>query len=481
MKNRGVNFIALVLWVSMSIYFFNMDTEAFVLFLLLPPMIGGLLYFAIRKGYFVLTLFFGLAFFATAITPAFFFMNKDDYSYSGFSAIKDFNFDIYEFLNIYGYLYLMLFLILLFTVILNKKLIKHPNKKDPQRNNPKQLSSDISLGIRPAIEKRNYSIYIMLFIFGVLAPLNIFMYINGIGISTIEPEAKAFKVVGITFYFRNYIAPLIITYLYLKSNRNKGITLLILFYAAFIGVLSLSKGNVALTCLPVLLFALLDRKTARLSLSCLYFMMLYGIVAWARQFVFLADVGSFEMIRLVFNGFSIESLSESLNLISALGEFASRLYGANVIVLAHKFNLDNNLIEAINFYLCKSENLSSIIFSDVFELVEHEGMVFGVGMGYLGTMILLANKNLLVLLILSFITALYLSVSEIIVKKYTTSANVFAPAGYGLGFFMVFFLFDANMEKYYLILAVSIIGLFFLNYKRNINSLFGNRRVKHFS
>jgi len=475
LKNRGISFIVFLLWVSILIYFLNIDTEAFVLFLLLPPMFGVLLYFAIRSKHFILTLFFGLTFIANAISPAFLFMNRDDYHYSGFSAIKDFNFDIYEFLSIYGYLYLMLLLILLFTLKLNKKLIKHPNKKDSKRNNPRQSSLDNKLGIYRSIEKRRnsnkqiISIFIVLFIFCILVPLNIFMYVNGIGISTVQPTAQPFKLVGITFYFRAYIAPLIITFLYFKSKRNMGITLVILFYVAFIGILSLSKGNVLLNCLPIFIFAFLDRKTVRLCLVSLYILVVYGIVSWARQFVFLADVGSFEMIQLIFNGLSVETFSEFLNLFSVLGELSSRLYGANVMVLAHLSNLENNVMEAINFFLGKSENLSLFIFNDVFGLVDAEGVVIGVGMGYLGTMLLLVNKNLVMLLILSFITAIYLSVSEAIVRKYTTSATAFSPAGYGFGFFMILFLYPANIEKYYVVLSVAIIGLFLMNFKRNKN------------
>jgi hypothetical protein len=471
MKNRWINVIILLLWVSMLIYFFNMNTEAFILFLLIPPLIGILLYFAIKTKYIILTLFFGLAFLGTSITPAFFFLNKSDYSYSGFSAIKDFNFDIYEFLQIYGHLYLMLCLILFFTIILNKKLIKDINKKKSQTSNPRQIIFANTMAKRPAIEKkinsnkRIYSIYIFLFIICIMMPLNIVMYLNGIGIATVEPVAKIFKIVGITFYFRNYIAPLIIAYLYFKSNRNNSVTFFILFYAAFIGVLSLGKGNVALTCLPVLLFALLDSKKARLVLSVLYFIILYGTVSWARQFVLLADVGSFEMIKLIFDNFLILPLSESLNIISTLGEFAGRLYGANVIVLAYRYNLENNIIEAVNFYLGKSENLSSIIFNEVFGMVGADGVVIGVGMGYLGTMILLANKNLLLLALLSFITAFYLSISEVIVRKYTINTNIFASIGYGLGFFMVFFLYDGFLKFYYIILSISIFGMFFYTIK----------------
>lgn len=485
MKNRGFHYIIFFVWVSMLIYFYNMDTEAFVLFLILPPILGWVLYCAIKSGYFVLTGFFGLSFIATAITPAFFFMNKNDYSFSGFNAIKDFNFDIYEFLNIYLYVIFMLLLILIFTISLNKIFIKQISTKIQRKNNlgyeshGKYLLIRQEKEIRKKINNKIYTLYIVLFVMGVLVPLNMFMYVNGIGISTVVPEARSFKIVGILFYFRNYFVPVIITYLYFKSNRKTGITILLLLYAAFVGALSLSKGNITLICLPVVLFAFLDRKIARLTISAFYFLLLFGIVAWARQFVFLTDAGSFEMIYLIYDSFSIDIFSDSLDIVAVVGEFANRLYGASVLVLAHKFNLDNNITEAANFYLVNSEGLSNIIFNDVFGLVAVNDLVLGVGMGYLGSMILLANKNLLVLCFLAFITAIYLSISEIIVRKYITSKNVWAPAGYALGFFMIFFLFDANIQKFYLVIGASIAGLFLLDFKRNINSVVCKRFKKN--
>jgi hypothetical protein len=401
-------------------------------------------------------------------------LNREHFSYSGFSAIKDFNFDLYEFLSIYGYFYVLILLVLFFTLTFNKILIKNKEKKHLHRNSPKSSIVDQHIGIfRPIGKTRGlnsgfFAFLLILFILGALLPLNIFMYTNGIGISTVQPTAMPFKLVGITIYLRNYIAPLIIAYLYFKSNRNMSIALIILFYASFIGILSLSKGNIVLTCFPVLLFALLDRKIVRLSFAFLYVLGLYGFSAWSRQFVFLTDVGSFEMIQMIFKNVSIESLIGSLNIVNTFREFSFRLYGANVLVLAYQSNLEDSLTLLINFYLGQSESLDEIIFSDVFGLVAVDEVVIGVGMGYLGTVLLLTNQNVLTILLVSFITAIYLSVSEVIVRKYTSRVSVFAPAGYGFGFFMTFFIYDASIAKYYVVLLASLVGLFLMYFMRRL-------------
>jgi hypothetical protein len=473
-KNLKLNFIVLLLWVSMLIYFFNLDTEAFVLFLFLPPMIGVLLYFAIREGYFVLSLFFLLAFIGTAITPAYFFIHKDWYKYSGGNAIRDFNFDIYEFLYIYGYLYFMLGLILLFTTILIRIFIKRSEKGINVFTLKKYEiglngTSFQSANAISRYSSKRYSMYLVLFIIGVLIPLNLYMYINGIGISTVEPVYKEFKIVGISFYFRNYVAPIIITYLFFNTKRGLGLTAIILLYAIFIGLVSLSKGNVLLTCVPVILFALVDNKMTRFILSALFFLSLYGIIGWARQFVFLAEVGSFEMIRLIFDNIDIESLGEAVNLFELVGEFSNRLYGASVIVLAHKFSLVDNFSVATGFFMAQPHELSLIVTYDVFGMVPVEGVSVGIGMGYLATMILLANKNLFFLGMLSLMTGVYLTIAQIIVTKYISQVNMFASIGYALGFFMVFFLVNADIYKFYVIVVISILGLFVVGDRKKSN------------
>jgi len=472
MNNRKINFIVLLLWASMLIYFFNMDTEAFVLFLFLPPMIGVLLYFAIRTGYFVLTLFFLLAFIGTAITPAFFFLHKDWYEYSGFNAIRDFNFDIYEFLYIYGYLYFMLILILLFTTILNRIFIKRSEKRINVFTGKKYVTgingtSFQSANVISRYLSKRYSMYLVLFIIGILIPLNLYMYTNGIGISTVEPVYKEFKIVGISFYFRNYVAPMIVAYLYFNTSRGLGLTAIILLYAIFVGLLSLSKGNVLLACAPVILFALKDKKMTKFILSGLFFVLLWGAIGWARQFVFLAEVGSLEMIRLILDNIDTELLRESVNLFEIAGQFANRLYGASVIALAHTFSLEDNFSVAIGFFMAQPDELSLIVANDVFGLTPVESVTVGVGMGYLATMILIANKNLFFLGILSLMTGVYLTISEIIVTKYIRRVNIFASIGYASGFFMMFFLINADIYKFYVIVAISIVGLFVVRDRKN--------------
>ncbi|MEI8060523.1 MAG: hypothetical protein WCG67_10235, partial [Ferruginibacter sp.] len=306
--------------------------------------------------------------------------------------------------------------------------------------------------------KKKYSYYIIIFVICVLAPLNIWMYTNGIGISATEPPVLRYRLVGVTHLFRSYVAPLIIGYLYYRSKRGVGVVLVLLLYALFYGLLSLSKGAVVITCLPVLFLAYLDKRIKTLFLVALYMIVLYSVIGWFRQFVFIADIGSLNMINMGINNLSFESLGEFGNLLSSIEAISFRLNGANLYVLGYQYDLPNNFVEIINFYSCSSEQLNEIIYYDIFGLpVPQDGMTMGVSLGYLGTIFLLSGKSLGLVIILSIITALLLCGSDLIVKKYLNLHNQnYALLGYGIAFLLLVTLTTPDMNKFYFILFISI-------------------------
>src|SRR4030067_1512698 len=375
----------MLMWMYLSIYFYANDADAFILFMILPPLLGIILYISIKTKYVVLTMFFSLAFVSHAINPAFFFLNRANYAYDGWGAVKDFSFDLSDFFPIYRDMYLLLIYIFIFTVLLNKLFNNNaPSKTAVMNKSAKSVHCSDTSERQMVITKRSkskkgiYSLLICLFIFFVVVPLNLFMYTNGIGISTIDPKRLPFKLVGITFYLRNYIVPIIITYLYYRSRRTNMLTALILLYGMLVGILSLSKGNVILTILPVVLFSLIDNKKMRLYFSLLYAIFLYSMVSWARQFVFISSVGSIEMIENVFSNLIENDFIGWQMIVTFLNAFSERLYGAQSAVLAYQSDIDDNIAEIFNFFLARTGNLPDILLNDLFGLHFTGGEAFGV-------------------------------------------------------------------------------------------------------
>jgi hypothetical protein len=461
MSARTLIFFAIAAWVLSLIYFLAAGAEVFMFAVIFPPMAATLIYASYKRRFFTLTVFLSFAFVAHAFSPAFFFMNKDEYSYAGFSAIRDFDFNVYEFAEIYANVFLLLILIVMFSILLNRLFF---NSKTAIVQNDLKTRLPV---VPTARGGKAYDIRLIVFIICGLLPLNALMYVYGIGISTVEPQQLPFKLVGISFYLRAYVAPVLLTWMYLKSRRGLVATLFILLYAALVGVLSLSKGAISLACLPVIIFSVLDNHRARLIVSSLYFLLLYSAVSWARQFVFVADVGTFELVQLILDNVTLEIFSDSGSLASTIGQLSARLYGAQSVVLAYQYNLSGQFAEIANFFLGVTETYSYIVNQELFGLEPAEGVVVGAGIGYLATMILLANKSLIVLALLAFISAGCFVVSEAALRKYITSGNtLFRGLGYALGFLMMFFLYDAYIVKFYSLLLLSICGVFMMDFMR---------------
>jgi hypothetical protein len=469
MKINDYLFFTILIWVALLFNFLLKDIDAFWLFLLLPPVMGLLVYIAIKQGGVVLPLFFVVSFPGIAITPAFLFLNKDNFHYSGFSAVRGFGFDIEEFLVIYAHLFFMLLLILFFTATINRllhiKKVSTNNLTGFKRSN-KHVRTTKPINI---LNYKKYNFYLIGLVFFILAPLNILMYANGIGISATEPPILGYNIVGITFYFRNYISPLIIGYLYFRSTQQLSVMLAVLLYAFIFGLLSLSKGSVLITCLPVLLFAFFNRKPNTFVLVVLYSVILYGLVNWLRQFVFISKVGSFEIYNMAINNFSIEMLSEIFDIVGIIETIAFRLSGANLYVLAYQYDIGNNFSEILNFYTNSWHLLAERIYSVIFELPKASaGVTMGVSLGYLGTLFLLAGTSLGLLTMLAFITAILLSTSELIVYKYLLINNrLWSCIGYGVAFMIILLLVTPNMGKLYFVMLLSLVGLFILRVTLN--------------
>lgn len=462
--NKPNYFGALVIWwLFFLIYFLVNNIESFILFLILPPVFIFMFHVALSKRYVVMSMFFALVFISQAINPAFFFLNKNDFINAPAWAVDDFNFDLPEFFFAYKDMYLLLICIFIFTLVLNRIFVRPRLKitieaKDTQSNRKKSKKQSV-------LTKQNgmlYAQYIYLLMVFIAIPLNFFMYTHGVGISTVEPEHLPFKLVGITFYVRNYIIPVLLMYLYFKSTRTRMLSLLILLYGMLVGILSLSKGNILLTLSPVILFSYLDGHKLRLFISVMYGIFLYLFVSWARQFVFISDIGSLDMIINIFSHVSENDFFDWNILPNFFAAISDRLYGAQYTLLANQFDLADNVQETLNFLIANTDHLSQIIYTEVFRLPIFDGVVVGVNIGYLNILILLANKNLLLLTFLALVTALYLTVAELIIYKYISMNKYFGLIGYPLAFFMVFFLFDGVIGKFYFVFMLSVIGLFLI-------------------
>jgi hypothetical protein len=452
-------FFFLFSWMSLLVYLLYFNFQAFVLFLILPIFFGSMLYYAVKKRYISLSIFLIFTFIAQAINPPFFFLNQERLLSSPQWKLGDFNFDLLDFLNLNKELYILIICIFVFYKYFLKKISKKVHIKESSfpkissTNKPKSLNSSIKYSLS------KYSIYLFVLILLFAIPLNIFMYNNGIGIATVNPERLPFKLVGITVYTRFFLIPSLIFYLYFKSKRSIIIVLLIIFYALFVSIISMSKVQGLLILLPVIIFSLLDNKKSRVAFVGLLGAFIYVVIGSIRSVSFDLNLNPFEIFQLIgtfisFNGFSIPGF---------LFEFSDRLYGSQYTILVNNFNLEYNIGETIKFLIGNTYSLSQIMTFDLFGLSEFAGRVIGVNIGIFNKILLLANKNYFLLIFLAYYVSMCLCIIEWISIKYSQFHDFGKVAGYCLSFIMVFYLYDGVIAKYYFLVFISLLGLLILN------------------
>jgi hypothetical protein len=453
LKKNIVSYFVII-WVIILIYFSIFDFKSFILFLILPLIYGFLLFFSIKNKIISLSIFLTLAFLSQALNPSFFFFNRKIYLEGEKWIMGNFNFDILDFFRIFANSYLLILLIFLFTIFFKKLWFKkeiYAFKKVTNRSTNQK-------NIKKIDYKYSYLLYIFIFLFAM--PLCIFMYNNRIGISTIDPVRLPFKLVGISIYTRMLVIPSMLFILYSKSKRGILDFAVIMFFALVVGVLSLSKGIIIISLLPLIIYSYIDKTNFKLAISLLYCAILYMFISEFRQIILISNLGPIEMIKNIYNLYIESDVSNQNFFFQFVNAFTDRLYGAQYTILAHNFNLSNNFNELINFFFCRNDNLSIIIYRDIFNLAESTDSVVGVNIGYLNILILLANKNIFLLIIVSIITSFYLIIIEKIRLVLTKNKGIKNFLGYILSFIMIYFLYDGFLMKFYIILSISLFFIF---------------------
>lgn len=441
-------------WIILLAHFWGED--AFILSLVLTPPLAALLIMSIRSGNLALSLFMGLALVSHAIAPPFFFMNRDGYSYGGgFGAVKDFNFEVPEFLGIYAYVLLFLTATVLFALSMNSRFAR----AGEPRLGRLALRDDKGAERRlTRIARTRAGLILALFIVFVGAPLSLWMYSQRIGITGIEPNVLPYRLTGILTYFRMFVVPVVLFGLYSKSNRTLPVTALIISYTALGGFASASRYFVFSTVVAVALFSLVDRKMMRFYVVTVATAAIFVLVTASRDYVYSGYMPLLELIQTTVAGYDPSDFSA----FEFIGGVANRLWGPQDVVLAFQYDVPNRLAAIGNYFT------SRVVVSDL--TYEFYGMVFsgdsagfGVGIGYISWMILLANRSIFALLGLALITACLLSASERLSRTFRVRpGGHWNSGGQAIAFLFVYFLYTSTINWWYQAFFLVCVSAWFL-------------------
>ena len=294
------------------------------------------------------------------------------------------------------------------------------------------------------IIKRKFKIFFYLLLM-VGISIKIWMYSNSIGLTGIDSPKLPYKLTGILFYVSLFIIPILIFYSYWKmgpSNRNFISVIILTIFAIINGITSVSKGAGLISIAPAILFALYEKKFLLFTISAIGALIGASMASAARFIVYVIDANNkssadvtasvWNLVLEVLNGKDF-NLGNSNFLLETFLTLVNRVEGYSNLVFANDYDL--SVVTDIYKYM------TNIILPNFYEVnadshhMQWQGNTlpegFYNGGSLLTNVVILGNINILLLIWLSFITALYLLIVEIsvigVLKKYNLNKLIAIP------------------------------------------------------
>lgn len=379
------------------------------------PLLFGLLLAARTKS--DLLIVFALAALVSGwLAPLGFFWERDKFTYGGQSGIKDFQFFVFEFIGLYIPVLAGYFIILSMAII--------PFLRQKKSMTPVEVVSHVSVGFELAqkMPKRHKHSANARFVFVatvlVFAAINWWMFTNSIGITGINPPELPFKLSGILYYTARFVLPIILVYLMTKFRPTSIELSLLVVYACFASLTSVSKATLFLLFMPALIIIFLHKRFFLFGVALVLFAIFYPVVGVARNFVYLVE-GGISIRNIDFS--LIEVLSSSLldytaeDLFSGPLAIIERIGGGQDVVLAAQY--DSNLVagpiaEFIRLYIFDFLDLASTAQGLMYDYTPDVlGYATGDG-GFFAHMLLAGGDSVVMMLVVSLYQGALLSIAN---------------------------------------------------------------------
>lgn len=434
-------------WGAYLIFLLSEDAASFWISAALTPIFGVPAYRACKSRNLVLQAFAVLGFIGHAIGAPYFWMTRGTASYSGFGAVKNFEFALPEFFRIYGWVACLYILIILFTLYLDRVNV-----------GALRLPVPASPAVAPLQERRSAWL-LSLLILCVAVPMNIYMIRNRIGITGIVSEERAFRIVGLLYYGRLFFLPMILTALYPRTSKGWAVSLLIAAYAVFAGFSAASRTVLLLSLMPLLLDIFLNRKRVRLIILGLFAAVSFVAVSVSRDYTYTTHSLSYsDMISTTLN---LVSGSNNVTPMTVVGGIANRLYGAQDMILAYQFEPGDPFGSFFSYFWSggRADSVVPNLTYDFYGLIFDEGSGFGVGIGTMAYLLILGRASLLLLIFGALAIAALLSLGDKCLFWASVSSAVHdLPVRYFAAVILGFTIYSSSLNLAYMLMILMIIA-----------------------
>jgi hypothetical protein len=460
--NKSLLFFFGIQFFIYSVILFFKDAQAGSIFIFLFVFFLFFIFKALSIKNNLLTAILILSGIAHVIGAPLFILNKQDYSFSGWNAVRDFDFSTFFFMKVYAYSLFSLFLLLFFISILSR----HLKFKAP-------LIQNLNSKINKNVSQIWTVTFFLLLAFSIF--IAIFMYVNNIAILGIESDRLPFKLVGILFYFRGYFLPFLLFFVFWKTSRSFIVSFFFIIASLVVGALSASRGVTFIYMFPVLL-SILNRKIAIREISLILFLIFLGYftTSLTRDAMYSSNgLSILELSSLIFNTTSSFKSEEGMlsSILSIISTMSNRLYGAQDSVLAYQYELINPWVAFFNFIY--SGTLVDNLAEELYGLVFLPGAGYGVGLGLVALLVMIGRSSILLMVIAILYFSFLIFYLNRLLKRAFFDFNLGKyPQIYYLFLFIISFNFvQATMSFIYLsfLLCYIIIFIKFFLKKLSLN------------
>lgn len=448
------------LWGLYLIYLVIVDTQAFWVSLLLTPPFGLAAYLAFRSQNLILRLFALFNFAAHAIGAPYFWITRNNYSYSGSGAVKDFGFTLTELFEIYVWIVCLSMMIVFFTRFFDRIRFRHSfvlSHRLAQGYRASQTNTDTT---DAPVQRAKYGdLSIVLLIVFVALPLNIYMATNQIGTLGILSEPLPFRLLGIMYYSRLLFIPLALTWLYFRSSRSWWVFFVIAAYSIFSGLSSASRTVPLFIFMPLIIDVLINKQKIKGVILGVIIGAAILLVSTSRDYTYSAE--EFSYSDMISDTFDILSSSNDITPMSIVGGLANRLYGAQDMILAYQYAPPNPYLAFFRYFLTggRADSVVPNLGYDFYGIDYGEDSGFGVGIGTLAYLLTLGRASLPLVPLGAMVIALLLTLGNRCltwVSSYTkynlgTSVRIFVAV------LLAFSIYSSSLNLYYLYLELMIL------------------------
>jgi hypothetical protein len=439
----------LAAWIALIVHCWHHDVEAVKLAMILPSIFGLALLMALKLRSTVLTIFMGFTFISHAIAPAFFFLQKKNYRYSGdWGAVKDFGFGAGELLHIYRPVFLFTAAVLVFAGAGIRMTRGRGRRRTIIEAGPKKTRA----------QRAVYDVLIIVFLIAIAVPQSIVMYRLRVGLTGVVSPILPFRLTGILYYSRGFLYPLLLFVAYSLSKRKLPTTIAIMLYAWLAGLCASSRYVLLVSMGSVLLFAFLDRRRVRFVIAAAIAGFAFMTVTYSRTYIYVEQL---PLDEYIINSIEYREEHPKINFWDLVGGIAMRLYGPQDVVLAYQYDVPSRSQAIANWFTDRPVlNLNT----ELYGMDLPEGSGFGVGIGLHAWMVLLSRRSTMLMIFLAAVISALLVLADIPVEA-VRRVKIFKVhmAADPLAFFLVFVLYSAaSLRWYYELIALSLVGTWIL-------------------